>query len=90
MFLRFRVDSGLVELIPTSLLSQKTFVGPSKGNYIILSVYLRTAIQSIAWRIAIYSKPKIDDSTVFYLLVDQNIEARLTNIRIPVVERRIT
>ena len=41
--LRFRVDSGLVELTKTPLLAHKTLVSHSNGNPIILSFYLEAA-----------------------------------------------
>ena len=58
-------DVGIVALMTTELLSQKTLVGPSMGMPNILNVYLNASIISTQILIAINSEPKVDDSTVF-------------------------
>ena len=86
----FNVESGCDAFLKTASLSQKTFVGPSKGTPNILNLYRNDSICSTAVFIAMNSLPKVLVSTVFSLLLYQMIGTRFRNINIPVCDLRVT
>ena len=78
LFLVFKADVGILELLTTDMLSQNTSAGPSTGIPKHLNLYLRASIISVAILIATNSDPKLDASTVFWCLLYQMIGALLT------------
>ena len=71
------VDSNLVALLTTDILSQKPFVGPIIGIPIILSLYRKASFISIPICSAKNSKPKVDASTVACFLIYHMMGVRL-------------
>jgi hypothetical protein len=69
----FRVEVGIVELVTTDLLSQKKLAGPSMGIPSIHNIYRKASIISTQIHRAMNSDPKVDDSTVFCALENQEI-----------------
>ena len=61
----FRTEVGTLEFVTTERLSQYISHGPSIGIPKHLSLYLVASIISVHIRNAMYSDPKLDDSTVF-------------------------
>ena len=83
-------DSGINEFLYTALLSQNISVELSIGAPNILNLYLSAVTSSTVFFNAVNSEPKVDDSTEFYLFLNQSIRDRLKNISIPVCERFVT
>ena len=86
----FNVKSGCHAFLKTASLSQKTFVGPSKGTPNILILYRSDFICSTTVFIAMNSLPNMLLSTMFCLLLYQMMCARLKNMSIPVCDLRVT
>ena len=61
----FSVEVGVVEIVTTDLLSQKTLPEVSIGAPNMQSLYGNDSIISTAILDAMNSEPKVDDSTVF-------------------------
>ena len=68
----------------TDSLSQKTFAAPSIGTPIILNLYLNETFKFVAIHNASNSAPKVEFSTIFYLLEYQIIGAESQYKIIPV------
>jgi len=82
------VDSNLVALLTTDILSQKPFVGPIIGIPIILSLYRKASFISISICSAKNSKPKVDASTVACFLIYHTMGVRLMKNSNPVCDLR--
>ena len=85
-----RAASGFTDDFTTNSLSQKTLVGPSNGTPIIRNLYRKPIINSVPIFKATYSEPKVDVSTVFYLVEYHKIGAMLQKINIPVWDLLVT
>jgi hypothetical protein len=83
-------DEGIVELVTTLILSQKTFAGPQSGTPNTRRLYRKALIISEAMRMATNSDPYVDPSTVFCLLEYQRIGVPFIKISMPVVDLRVT
>ena len=83
-------DSDVDEVLHTDSFSQNISAGLSIGTPNILNLYLSAVTSSNALFNAKNSEPKVDDSTVFYLLLNQIIGAWLKNISILVCDRLVT
>ena len=90
MYFFFNVESGCDVFLKTASLSQKTFVGPSKGTPNILSLHCIDSICSTTVFIAMNLLPHVLVSTVFCLLLYQMMGARFTNMSIPVCDLHFT
>jgi hypothetical protein len=73
----FNVELGIVALVMTDLLSQKTWVGPSIGMLNIHNVYLRDSTISTSMHIGTNFEPNMEDFMVFCTLENQRIGAQL-------------
>ena len=75
----------------TDLRFRKTYLVERRfGHQKFLNLYLSAVNISTAFFNAVNSEPKVDDSTEFYLFLNQSIAARLQNISIPVYEQLVT
>ena len=72
MCFRLSIDSGVVVLINTALLSENKLVGPSIYKPIILSLYLNAYIKSIDCFMAMNSESKVKNPTVFFFRREDN------------------
>ena len=77
-------------LSTTLMLSHRTWLAPSIGIPIILSLYLNSVISSIAILSATNSAPYVDVSTMFYLFEHHLIGVLMTSNRIPVTDLLVT
>ena len=77
-------------ILYTASLSQNISVDPSIGTPNIINLSLIAVTSSTTFFNAVNSDSKVDDSTEFYLLLNQIIGARLKNISIPVCESLVT
>jgi hypothetical protein len=69
----FSMDDGIEELVTTDLLSHRTLVDPSTGIPNIRSLYRRDSIISVVIHRVTNSNPKLEDLTVFCLLLYHRI-----------------
>ena len=76
-----RVNSGRVLFEQKSLLSQKMFVGLLIG---IHNLYQRASMISTALFIAMNVDPNVNDSTEFYLILNQMIGDLSHNNKMPI------
>ena len=79
----------MLALVTTDLLSQKMSAAPSMGTPNIRNLYCSDSIISVAIRNAINSDPKLEDSTVFCLLLNQTTGVLLRYISMPVCDLRV-
>ena len=73
----FNIDVGTLEVITTDLLSHTNSIGPSIGIPEHLSFYRSASTISVHIRSEMNSDPKLEASTVFCLLLYQNIGVRI-------------
>ena len=74
----------MLTLVTTDGLSQNTSAGPSIGTPNIRRLYLNTYIILVFIRNAMNLDPKLDDSTMLWILLYHMIGGLLTKIIIPV------